>query len=271
MTNVFFDSAGVSIRYLERGEGEPIVLVHSYTGDLESQWRATGVLEHLARHYRVIAFDARGHGRSGKPHEPQAYGAQMAWDVVRLLDHLRLARAHVVGYSMGAHLVALLLTLAPERFITATLGGAAGRRNWSRDDDIRVEREAREIETGLLASQILRLLPPTAPVPSAAELKALSDAFLDGEDRLALAAIRRSNSGQAVTSEQLAQVRVPVLGLVGSADPYRASFEALRTVMPRLELVLLEGATHLSAPAHPEFAPAIEAFLHRHPGAGGSA
>src|SRR5688500_17798103 len=118
-----FDSDGVRISFIERGTGEPVVLVHSYGGDLRSEWIATGVLEPLAQSYRVIAFDMRGHGESDKPHDPKAYGAETAWDIVRLLDHLGIDKAHIVGYSGGAHSVAQLLTLAPQRFITATLGG----------------------------------------------------------------------------------------------------------------------------------------------------
>ena len=51
--------------------------------------------------YRVIALDCRGHGQSGKPQDPGQYGLEMVRDVVRLLDHLNVERAHVVGYAMG--------------------------------------------------------------------------------------------------------------------------------------------------------------------------
>ena len=78
----YFDSGGVRIRYAEQGRGEPAVLVHSYTSDLEEQWIKPGVFAQLSAHYRTIAFDVRGHGKSGKPHDPNAYGAEMAWDVV---------------------------------------------------------------------------------------------------------------------------------------------------------------------------------------------
>jgi pimeloyl-ACP methyl ester carboxylesterase len=260
----FFDSARVRIRYVERGNGEPVVLVHSYTGDLEAQWARTGVLTALAACYHVIAFDARGHGKSDKPHDPAAYGAEMAWDIVRLLDHLRIDRAHIIGYSMGAHIVAQLLTLAPQRFITAILGGASGRRNWTADDERRAEEEASEMEEGLLTKQLTRLRPAGEPQPDAAQLKARSAEVLAGKDRYALAAIRRSTVFQVVTAKQMAEAHVPVLGIVGSADPYRASFDALREHMPQLTLVVLDGATHLSASTHPDFIPAILHFLQTH-------
>src|SRR5918998_677025 len=109
----------------------------SFASDAEAQWVRTGVLQALAARYRVIAMDARGHGRSGKPDDPARYGPEMGLDVVRLLDHLGIRRAHLVGYSMGAHIVAQLLVTHPERFLTATLGGASGRRNWSAEDQWR--------------------------------------------------------------------------------------------------------------------------------------
>jgi pimeloyl-ACP methyl ester carboxylesterase len=256
-----FDSAGVAIRYVQRGQGEPVVLVHSYAGDLESQWIATGVLDALARDFRVIAFDARGHGRSGKPHAPRAYGREMALDIARLLDHLDIARAHIIGYSMGAHLVAQLLALAPQRFVTATLGGGCGRREWTAAHARQAEIEAAEMERGSLESQMLRLGSADRAPPTRELIERSSAAFLSGKDCLALAAVRRSNSDQLVTVAQLAAANVPVLGIAGSADPYLASYDELMRAMPSLQMCVIEGATHAAAAARPEFVDAILRFL----------
>ena len=256
-----FDSAGVPIRYVESGAGAPVVLVHSYGGDLDSQWIATGVFDALAREFRVVAFDCRGHGLSGKPHERSAYGIEMTRDIVRLLDHLAIPRAHIVGYSMGAHLVAQLLTIAPERFLSATLGGGTGRRRWSEGDERQAQIEADEMARGSLASQMRRLRPPGRAVPSEAVIARASALFLAGKDRLALAAARRSNRGQVFATEALAAVRVPVLGIVGGDDPYRASFDELSEVLPRLTLVVIEGADHPSAAGRSEFVEALAGFL----------
>jgi pimeloyl-ACP methyl ester carboxylesterase len=260
----FFDSAGVKIRYVEAGRGAPVVLIHGYTVDIEQQFVVSGVLPALARHYRVIALDARGHGKSDKPHDPKRYGPEMGLDIVRLMDHLGLRRAHIVGYSMGAHIVAQLLVAHPERFVTATLGGASGRRNWSDEDERRVAIEAGEMDQGLLTSQIVRLWPKDRPPPTEDEVRARSAVRLAGKDPLALAAVRRSNRDQVVTEAQMAAVRVPVLGIVGTADPYLKEFQQLKAAMPQLELVSIEGASHGSAPARPDFVAALERFLAAH-------
>src|SRR5262245_55077576 len=122
----FAEFDGVKIHYIDRGKGEPIVLLHGGTSSLES-WVRAGVVANLEKDFRVIAFDARGAGRSSKPHDPKQYGRQQALDVPRLLDALKLDRAHIVGFSLGASTVAQLLTLRPERFLTATQAAGAGR------------------------------------------------------------------------------------------------------------------------------------------------
>lgn len=67
----YADFGGVKIRYIDVGKGEPIVLLHGGTSNLES-WARTGVVGNLSKDFRVIAFDARGAGKSSKPHDPKA-------------------------------------------------------------------------------------------------------------------------------------------------------------------------------------------------------
>src|SRR5882757_11416344 len=88
----FAEFDGVKIHYIERGKGEPIVLLHGGTSSLES-WVTSGVVANLEKDFRVIAFDARGAGKSDKPRDPKDYGRQQALDVPRLLDALKIGRA----------------------------------------------------------------------------------------------------------------------------------------------------------------------------------
>ena len=108
----FFDSAGVKIHFHDLGSGEPVVLVHGFASTAEHNWGGTGWITALSAKYRVIAPDVRGHGLSDKPSEREAYGyASMGADVTRLMDHLRIARAPLIGYSMGSSIaIELMLT-----------------------------------------------------------------------------------------------------------------------------------------------------------------
>ena len=252
----FFDLAGVRIRYRTVGRGEPVVLVHGFTGRLEG-WFESGLAPALAERFRVIAFDCRGHGLSDKPHDPAQYGPEMGYDLIRLLDHLELQRAHAVGYSMGAHILAHLLATRPERLLSATLGGAPGRLGWTEDDEARVTVEAAELEAGRLTTLIRRLEPGLSEHAIAVR----SRAILAGQDRFALAASRRANRAQVVSEADLRAVRVPTLGVVGSEDPYRAGFDRLGQWMPQARIVVIEGATHASAERHPVFRQTILDFL----------
>jgi len=137
----FFDSNGVQIRYVDQGSGEAIILVHGLNNTIEI-WNAPGILANLAKDYRVVAFDMRGHGKSGKPHDPKQYGREMGLDIIRLLDHLNIRRAHIVGYSLGGIVTAQLLTLHPDRFLTATLVAGSPRLEWTPDLARNAEQEA---------------------------------------------------------------------------------------------------------------------------------
>ena len=262
----FFDSQGVRIRYVEQGAGTPIVLIHGDGSTLDS-WIDSGVLPDLAKNYRVIAFDARGSGMSAKPHDVKAYGREMSMDVIRLLDHLGIQKAHVIGYSMGAHITAQLLTMHPERFITATLGGAAGRWHWDDERNARAEQEASERERECVSrSQIYRLAPTNAPKPDEEAIRRLSAACManPNEDRFASAARTRAQKDQLITPAQIARITVPTLAIVGTLDGYLSDFNELKKMRQDVKLVVIDQATHggpRGASLRPEFIRAIREFL----------
>jgi pimeloyl-ACP methyl ester carboxylesterase len=141
----FFTSDGVRIRYVDQGRGEPVVLVHGFTGSLED-WVRSGLMTDLEKHHRVIALDLRGHGKSEKPHDPDQYGQAMCLDVIRLMDHLAVSQAHIVGYSQGARIVGYLLTTHPGRFRSATLGGSPPRVGWPSEEVARANQDAQGME-----------------------------------------------------------------------------------------------------------------------------
>ena len=118
----FTTSDGIKIHYLTLGtKGSWVVLIHGYTGNAEHNWFSNGIAPALARNHRVVALDNRNHGKSDKP---QLNGPGKASDTIELMDHLKIAKAHIGGYSMGGGITGQLLATNPERFITAHFGGS---------------------------------------------------------------------------------------------------------------------------------------------------
>ena len=258
----FFDSKGVRIRYIDQGTGEPIVLVHGFTGSIETNWLDTGIVANLAKDYRVIALDCRGHGKSDKPHDPSAYGAEMGRDIVRLLDHLDIPDAHIVGYSMGSRIIGKLLTTDPGRFRSATLGGSPPHRSWTAEDERQQQERARQYEKG----DIGELLRSNSQKPISDEQIRAAEAFFGKQDLEALAAVQRSVGQNAVTDAQLSKVTVPILGIVGTADRRLEGVRELKKVIPNIKVVELEGADHLGACRRPEFVKETREFIASHRG-----
>ena len=122
-THEFFTTSdGVKIHYMQLGKkGSYVVLIHGYTGSAQGNWFDNGIAEALAKNHRVVALDNRNHGRSDKP---QLNGPGRAEDTLELMDHLKIAKAHIHGYSMGGAITGRLLATHPERFITAAFGGS---------------------------------------------------------------------------------------------------------------------------------------------------
>jgi len=128
------DVNGCPINYIVEGTGDPILLIHGFASSLQGNWRAPGVIAAIvAAGRKVIAIDCRGHGRSGKPHDPQAYaGAAMADDAIAVLDHLGIEKADLAGYSMGGFLSASLLVNHPQRWRSSTRSRPRWRRRTPR-------------------------------------------------------------------------------------------------------------------------------------------
>jgi pimeloyl-ACP methyl ester carboxylesterase len=223
------------------------------------------VIASLAQNYRVIAFDARGSGKSDRPHNVEAYGPEMGLDVIRLMDHLGINRAHIIGYSMGAHITAQLLTTHSERFISVTLGGAAGRFRWAEEDIAsRTVTEPAERERECVSrTQIFRLASTDAPKPDEESIKKQSEACFANPDidRFAIAARTRAERAYVITPAQLQRVDLPMLGIVGNLDPYLADFNELKKLRPDMNLVIVDLATHGTAMQRPEFVAAVLEFI----------
>jgi len=263
-----FDSNGVPISYVDRGRGTPVVLIHGFTGSYARHWETPGVIDALDKAgYRVIALDVRGHGQSGKPRDASQYGLEMVRDVTRLLDHLGIDRAHVVGYSMGGAMAVQLLVRSPGRLITVALLGSG----WEGDNlkaftsqlemmaDAFAKRDATWLIRGVTASG-----PNGPPPPTDAEIAAANASMFARNDPDVMAAVARGMIPlYDVPEASLREARVPMLAMAGEHDALAVqSIKRMVGVVPKLEVVDLAGATHASS-VRPSAQPLI-AFLDKH-------
>ena len=236
------------IAYTARGAGPTVLLLHGFGADHVLNWARPGVIDALVESgRRVIATDARGHGASDTPHDPERYaGNTMVRDAQAVLDHLGVEQVDVVGYSMGAMVAARLVPEEP-RTRSLVLGGVGERIVPPRSGG----RNPEAIAAALLADDA-----STAGGATARAFREFADAT--GADRRALAALSRSTSLQY--SVRFDAITVPTLVIAGTGDTLIRSPDALAARLPSARLRMVKG-DHLAAPYHGEFKDAIVEFL----------
>ena len=245
-----FKNGNVEIAYLDEGEGEPIVLVHGFASTKEVNWVNPSWVTTLTRAgRRVIALDDRGHGGSSKLTDPTEYhSAKMAGDVAALMDHLRIERADVMGYSMGARITAFLAVDHPARVRSAILGGLG----------------IRLVEgVGLPESIADALEAPSLPDvkdPMGRVFRAFAEQTKS--DLTALAACIRG-SRQVLSREQVAGIGIPVLVAVGTKDVVAGSGPELAALIPGAQALDIPDRDHMLAVGDKAYKTGVLEFLDR--------
>lgn len=260
----FFDSDGVKIRYIDQGprDGEPMVLIHGGFLNVEAQWAEPGVIDALDDEYRVIAPDLRGHGMSDKPHDPGQYGNAFVDDVIRLLDHLGIEKAHVVGYSMGGRITFKLVADHPERVISAMPNGTDGE-PFSTVVLALMERVATSLEESGSIRPALDYFNSDGSMAEE-QIEQIVESIRSTNDTKALAAVVSSLSELRPDRSKLEANLVPCLSIIGEHDPSRTALEKTAGYMANLEVEIIEGVTHVTASRDPAFVAAIKVFVEKH-------
>jgi pimeloyl-ACP methyl ester carboxylesterase len=226
------------------------VLVHGFASTKEVNWMNPGWVTTLTRAgRRAIAFDNRGHGASAKLYDPALYHtAVMADDIRALLDHLGLARADIMGYSMGARNTAFLALNHGDRVRSAILGGLG----------IHLVEGA-----GLPGSIADALEAPSiddVTDPQGRMFRAFADQTKS--DRRALAACIRG-SRQSLSRADAARIAVPVLIAVGTKDEIAGSAAALGKIIPGAEVLDIPNRDHMRAVGDKVYKVGVTDFLSR--------
>ncbi|MFD1942040.1 alpha/beta fold hydrolase [Paradevosia shaoguanensis] len=245
-----FLSDGISIAYEIYGEGEPVLLIHGFGSSGIINWVNTGWVEALNKAgYQAITIDDRGHGLSEKLYDPNDYyPALMAADAERLLEHLGIERAFVIGYSMGARITAFLAVEWPERVKAAVMGGMGMGLVTGLSD-------SREIIDGLNADSLADVKHPTGR-----QFRIFADH--SKADRQALAACMVS-SRQPMDIDDVRRIAVPVLVAVGETDDMAGSAQELADLLPKGEAFVIPRRNHMLATGDARFKEAAIAFLER--------
>ncbi len=261
-----FDSDGVRLHYIDQGAGEPVLLIHGFALDLGINWVGPEIVSALTdAGYRVVAYDARGHGASEKPHDPAAYGPPDLEDPIRLLDHLGIARAHLIGYSRGGHIAHHLRATHPARLRSVILGGFGAGAGPQAGPDSAMRAT---LADALVAEDFRPLVRAVTTDASPEEVEAWQGRLAERNDGRALAAAFLAPSFPGFDAEELRTNRVPTLAVIGERDAFRDGVERMREAMSGLEVLVLAGADHASALTDPGFVTALLGFLTKHSEAG---
>lgn len=232
----------VRMYYEIHGAGEPIVFVHGGGGSVAS-WPA-GYVRDLSRDFQVILVESRGHGRTADGRGPITYG-RLTFDVVRLLDHLGIDRAHIVGHSVGAIVGLHLLVDFPDRIRTATLlAGAYHVDNYQPDAFAAMQREL----DALIRGETIESRLANRPM---AVVKKLRDSWL---------------VGPMFTLRALETIDRPVLVVAAGQDAFFATSVAadMHAHIKGSELVVYPQASHrVQVTNAAELVPAIRSFVTR--------
>lgn len=218
-----FDSNGVKISYSVSGKGVPVVLIHGFLSSGFINWDLPGTTKLLAKTNRVICIDMPAHGGSDKPTSADKYGPELVEHVIRLMNHLKIKKAHVVGYSMGGIITAKLLVKHPDRVLSGTLAGMG----WLREGSL---------EQKFFAG--------------------------DGKDQKPGAICFRSLATLALTEDEIKSIRVPVVVMFGERDFLKKGYvDPLKRVKSDWNVIDIKDADHLSCIFKPQFREEIQSWI----------
>jgi pimeloyl-ACP methyl ester carboxylesterase len=261
---------GVRLHAEEAGQGEPLLFIHEFAGD-HCSWEPQ--VRYFSAAYRCITYAARGYPPSDVPADPGAYSqARAVADAVAVLDGLGVARAHAVGLSMGGFTALHLVLAHPDRVVAAVVAGAGYGAQPERADAFRAE------------SMLTAAAFAAEGAAKVAERYAIGPARVQFQNKnprgwaeFAEALARHSSLGSALTMRgvqaarpslyaltgELAQVRTPVLVLVGDED--EGCLEPalmLKRTMPTSGLAVLPRTGHTVNLEEPDvFNRVVDRFL----------
>lgn len=234
----FVENNGVKIYYEVEGKGPPLMLHSGLTGNLRL-FHDFGYTGSLGRKYRLILIDARGHGKSDKPHLPESYKFEtLVSDTVSVLDALGVERSHFMGYSFGGSVGLAIAKYAPDRFSSLIIGGAAA---IERDSEEEIKRTQAQISVYKEGTELITQVFIKAGMPATdARARALS---IDWDAMIAI----KSYIEHIGYEYFLPSLRMPCLFFIGEDDSRYSSAKQTAGMIKNARFVSLPGLNHSQA------------------------
>ncbi len=247
----YLNNHGVKIYYEIEGHGPPIILAHGGAGDT-TYWRGYGYVDQLVDDYTVILFDARGHGKSDKPHLIDEYAPKkMAEDAVAILDALKIDIVHFWGYSMGGYTGFYLAYFCPKRIKSAIVGGS---HPYEMDGSDLLKLFQLGIEEG--ADAVVKAMQKNMVVSPQFEQR------LRSLDFHAQAACVQGSSNRKSLAEQLPSMKMPFLLYAGDQDGDYLLEKKAAQILPNAEVFGLPNLDHGSTSGAVDLImPKVKTFL----------
>lgn len=236
---------GVVLRCWDAGRGPPVLLLHGFANTATLNWRIPLFFRWLARRFRVIAVDQRGHGGSSKPRYPETFGLELVRDVRRLLDHLGIDRVHLVGMSLGGFVALKSASEIPDRLRSVTLLGAGWKDETDQGFVAALRNIADVVERGRGIAPLASLFPGKRPAPTWAHKMLVWYLTRMTSDKASLAALIRSLPRLALSAADVAAIETPLCSIIGSHDPFLIEAQALWRLQPHTSFTVIHGAGHL--------------------------
>ena len=231
-------SDGLKIHYVVVGRGTPVILIHGAGGSAEGNWFANGIAQTLAKNHRVVAIDCRGHGKSDNPPAGALPNRRMAQDVIELMDHLDIAKAHVHGYSMGSAIAEQMLARYPGRFITVAFGG------WGIEEtDPEMKAKAPPDKQGVDPKEAELYAKFRATLAQRNQASGIGQDTQENRPKRP-AAGRDDGSRPKI---DLTKIKIPVLAINGDLDRPNVKTHRMKRELANFTSAALPGKSHLSA------------------------
>ncbi len=253
------DTAGADIYVEEEGSGAPLLLIHGL-GMSSALW--LNQMPAFAPHYRTLAVDLRGFGRSSKPDHPGAYAIDvLAEDMVAVMHRLGLTACHVLGTSMGGFVAQAIALAHPELCRSLILCHTAPRMAIPADV---VEKRVAALATMAMDEYAAIVLEQALSPGAGAGLRAWVAAMITANDKRAYAQVLTEGLSGFDASANLHRLRMPTLVITGELDQVLppAGGRELAQLIPGAQLVEVSGVGHLGYAENPlAFNEAVLAFL----------